>query len=251
MNKDELIGRLLSYGVRVDHGGRRTLARFLTEYLTQMEVSKDDDPFGYHLPHIMADALEELRTGTDKYVVDYRQLFEKETGYNVPNITKVGEGDGLFRTSVVVWLEYIAKEITDDECSGNMVDRYLNAQLYVVQQAFDEFLRKVYRRGLFNLIKEGNNRGMSGTFGETELRSFVSAGRLMLTFARKQNDKNEIDVSFLAGDNNPQAYSAGVQSIHAGLPDCLAMINEVIEHWSIDKEKQTAIFKTASVGIGY
>ncbi len=106
---------------------------------------------------------------------------------------------------------------------------------------------------------------MSGTFGKTDLRTFCTAGRTMFTFARRMPGKSgiylggelvktlpyqELSVSFVAEDNDPTALSAGLQSVHATLPEAMALIEDVIKAWPSEKRAQKKVFAdSASVSI--
>jgi len=111
----------------------------------------------------------------------------------------------------------------------------------LLAQAFIKFTDQVFSRGLFEVINACNRRGMSGNFGSTQLRSFVTAGRLMLTFARP-GEPQEQSVSFVCTDDDPLGLGAGAQSVYTDLPTALDMLAEVATHWPADRHAQSAAF---------
>jgi hypothetical protein len=133
------------------------------------------------------------------------------------------------------------KDVTKAEWIDDAIDRYVNAEFHLLQQRFDKFLRVVYKEGLFKIIKECQDRGMSGSFGNTELRTYVIAGRTMFTFARK-NKEGEESLSFVSDDTDPNGLSAGVQSVYTDLGGALGMIDDVINGWPSSPDKQKRMF---------
>ena len=106
---------------------------------------------------------------------------------------------------------------------------------------------------------------MSGKFGETELRTFICAGRRMFTFARridKSKDSyfkkdgelycNEDSVSFVGEDHDLRCLSAGIQSIQADFRTCLDMIEDVIKNWPTEIDEQRKVYKAnKEVSMGF
>lgn len=280
MRKNELIAglrsKLLKIGGSIDGNnkhqwwkGQRAFVSFLIHYLENLNIRSDEkyDFFRIepYLPELMVDAFEQLRTGTDEAAVKYRAMYEEETEHKVPNITDLGESDILHQCSAVqTTLGFMLKEVTEQDWVEQEIEKYCNAQGHVLQQTFDKFIRLVYRRGMGDAVEKCTKRGMSGKFGETELRTFVMAGRIMFTFAKRidkskdsyyeESDKlicNEDSVSFVAEDGDPLCLSAGMQSIHADFRTALDLIEEVIKNWSQDAKEQRKLFKEdTKVGLG-
>jgi len=277
MHKKDLIDGLKRFleregtgrGGGVSWKGQRVFANFLIFYLGKLNIPSDEkydfwriEPY---LPELMVDAFEQLRTGTDSEIVRFRQEYESEVGHEVPNITDLGESNILDQTSAVqTTLGFMLKEVTGLDWIEERIDTYCNAQKYVLQQTFDKFLRLVYRRGMGKIIDKCTKAGMSGKFGETELRTFIAAGRIMFTFARridKSKDSyykkegelycNEWSVSFVGEDGDPLCLSAGIQSVCADFTTALGMIEDVIKRWSSDPKEQKKLYKAnAKVSIG-
>ncbi len=244
MRKKELISRLKQFVERDGEGrgaswkGQRAFASFLVYYLERLNIPSDEkydfwriEPF---LPELMVDAFEQLRTGTSDEIVLFRHEYETEVGHEVPNITDLGASNILDQGSAVqTTLGFMLRETTGLDLVEQMIDAYCNAQKYVLQQTFDKFLRLVYRCGLGEMIDKCTKSGMSGKFGETELRTLITAGRIMFTFARRiDKDKgsyykkdgelycNEWSVSFVGEDGDPLCLGAGIQSVHADFGTC-------------------------------
>ncbi len=269
MHKKDLISGLKHFVTRYDKGkghgtswkGQRAFAIFLVHYLENLKIPSDEEYDFWkvepYLPELMVDAFEQLRTGADDATVRFRQSYETETGHEVPNITDLGESNILDQGSAVqTTLGFMLKEVTGQGWVEHQIDTYCNAQKYVLQQTFDKFLRLVYRRGLGEMIDKCAKAGMSGKFGETELRTFVTAGRIMFTFARRIDKSkdgyykkegelycNEWSVSFVGEDGDPLCLSAGIQSVHADFRTALDMIEDVIEHWSLDQKERENLYR--------
>lgn len=250
--------------------GQKAFANFLIHYLENLQIPSDEKydfwTIEHHLPELMVDAFEQLRTGTDEVTVRFRQDYESETGHEVPNITDLGESNVLDQGSAIqTTLGFMLREVTGQDWVEQKIDTYCNAQKYVLQQTFDKFLRRVYRTGLGEMADKCTKRGMSGKFGKTELRTFIMAGRIMFTFARRTKGKTgvyangklvhtlpyqEDSVSFVGEDSDPLCLSSGLQSVDTDFRTALDMVEDVIKHWSSDLKTQKKLYKAnANVSI--
>lgn len=274
MKKPELITALREFSRSTKHRwkGQIVLALFLADWLERLKIDHDQKydlwQIEPHIPQLVVDAMEDLRIGTEDYVVRHREEYEKDTGEKVPNLTEVGESDIVRQDLTIQIIGFMLGEIVKE---GPNIEQelkaYANAQRHVLQLTFDEFLRLVFRRGLYALINKTAERGMSGMFGDTYLRIGVIAGRTMFTFARRfpgqtvYNDEHgkelwrvpyrEISVSFVAEDNDPTALSAGIRSVHATFAEAMTMMKDVIKGWPTEPEKQAeAIKPNKNVGLG-
>lgn len=273
MHKNELVQRLHKFATNFNHGlgrngpvrwkGQLAFARFLAHYLNKLSIPHDEKydfwRIEEHLPQLLAEAFEELRTGTGPDTAKFRKDYELETEHHVPNILDIGETDMLHRGSAVqTTLCFMLREVMEKDWVEHIIDKYCNAQVVVLQQFFDKFLLKVYRRGMGEMIDAGSNRGMSGLFGTTHLRTYVLAGRVMFTFARKIDESksslyeqdghfysNEHSVSFVGEEGDPLCLSAGIQSVHADFRTCLDMIEDVIKAWPADVQQQRNVWQDA------
>ncbi len=90
MHKEELISKLERH---VRHGslewqGQRPFALFFVEYLKNLTI-KADEKYDFwdirpHLPQIIVDAYEQLRTSKELMAVQWRRRFEQERGFTPP-----------------------------------------------------------------------------------------------------------------------------------------------------------------------
>lgn len=249
MHKKELIVKLLSFSEsNPQWRGQATFARYLAVFLESLDIPADSiydfwriEPY---LTDICVDAFEQLRTSTKPVIVDFRKRYEEETEHPVPNLLDLGESDILHQGHAVqVTLGFMLANVLDSEYIGRDIDAYCNAQKYVLQQTFDKFLCHVYRNGMFDIIKDCDERGMSAKFGNTTLRTYIMAGRIMFTFARKEDDQ----VTFIAEDGDPLCYSAGLQSLNVNFRSALDLIEDVIKHWP--KVQKSGAFKAKELAI--
>ena len=266
MHKADLIQKLQLFAAAAEHApnrgwkGQETFAEYFAHYLEGLSIPSDEkyDFFHIeqHLPELLVAAFENLRTGTDEETIYHRKMYEKETGHEVPHITDLGVTHPSERGSAVqTTLGFLMKDVTGLDWIEQKIDAYCNAQSYVLQQMFDRFLREVYWRGMYDLIDQSSSAGVGGKFGTVELRTFVTAGRIMITFARKLDPtkpslyekegttySNEHSVSFVAEDGDPLALGAGMQSIHTDFRTALDLIEEVIKHWPEDQAERAQVF---------
>ena len=188
MHKQELIDGLKQY--KGEWKGQRAFADFFAHWLGNLKIPSDEKYDFYqiepHLPQLAVDAFDALRTGTDEDTVRFRKDYESETGREVPNVTDLGASYILDQCSAVqTTLGFMLRDVTGHEWVARDIDAYCNAQMHLLQQTFDKFLRLVYRKGLHELIDKSARTGMSGRFGEVELRTLTTAGRIMFTFAKR------------------------------------------------------------------
>lgn len=231
MHKKELIVKLKNLSTNRRWKGQISFSKFLIFYLENLNIPADEkydhwriEPY---LHDICVDAFEELRTSEDPKIAKFRKQYEDDTGHEVPNVLDLGVSHLFDRGNAVqTTIGFLLADVLEDRYITSQVDAYCNAQSYVLQQTFDKFLRQVYRRGMFKLINESNERGMSAVFGDTVLRTYTICGRIMFTFANKEED-----VTFIAEDGDPLCYSSGLQSINTEFRGALDLIEDVIKHW--------------------
>lgn len=96
----------------------------------------------------------------------------------------------------------------------------------VLEPVITMFITRVYRCGLYDRIDACASRGMSGQFGTTMLRSYVIAGRVMLTFSR-----GDCQVTLLAALDDDDGTMMGLHTLRGTADEALAMLDEVIRLW--------------------
>jgi hypothetical protein len=250
MQKREFIGRLrffLRNPSRANRSrGQEIFVRFLINYLEELDLSVHEQYDFWHielyLPELLVAAVETFRTGMEPNVIALREMYEVEAEHKVPNVTDFGASNiieqSLFVQSLLC---FTMKEVTEQEWVEGAIDKYVKAQQYVVQQTFDRFVRHCYSRGMFQIIAKTSTRGVGGKFGNVHLRTYVMAGRTMITFARKKGDEEE-GLSFVSDDSDPMALSAGLQSVQTDFRTALDMIDMVIANWPSDPKAQAKVF---------
>ena len=255
MKKAELVRALNRYAdqSRGRMKGQNTLARFLAHYFYNLEIpadqKKDFWDIDQFIPQLLIGAVEELRSSDEETVLQLRTRYEKELGRLLPDLTDIW-GNGIDQTLTVQGLGYLFQDAMRADWIADKIDTVFNAQRHLLQQEFYKFLDRVFRRGLFQMVDESPQTGMSGTFGETTLRTYMIAGRLMLTFACP-GVLLEQSVSFVCTDDDPLGLGGGVQSVYTDLQTAIAMINDVITGWPSDRTAQSKAFKADdNVSIG-
>ncbi|KKP97905.1 MAG: hypothetical protein UR99_C0005G0001 [Candidatus Moranbacteria bacterium GW2011_GWD2_36_12] len=91
MKKIDLIDKLrkhLAIG-KLDWKGQRAFAEFLLDYLQNLSILHDEQYDFWrlepHLPQLLVDAFEELRTGTSEATIKHRKAYEKDAEHPVRN----------------------------------------------------------------------------------------------------------------------------------------------------------------------
>ena len=249
MKKADVLRRLsdhLEFG-EIRWKGDRSFAKFFRWWLRRLAIPADEKYSFYDLtpflPQLAVNAWEEMRIGTDAETIGFRNGYESEVERPMPRLMVLDE-DILEQFSAVSCIGRVLQAAAEDqERMKGAVDTYCRAQHHAIQGVFDKFLREVYGKGLFEIIRDDRARGMKGKFGATELRTWVCAGRTMFTFARPKKKGDEVSITFIAGDDDALALEAGIQSVYATLPTAMDMIEEVIRQWPKEKQKQLAKFR--------
>lgn len=256
MKKADLVGALSRYA---DRGmgrmkGQDTIARFLAMYFNELEIPADQKwdfwDIDRYIPQLLLGAFDVFRTSEDEVFRQLRTRYEEELGHPFPDLIDIW-GDGVEQVITIQGLGCMFEDAIGAKWMASAIDALFNAQRHLLEQTFYTFLDRVFRRGLFEVIDTSPRRGMSGTFGETTLRSYVVAGRLMLTFARP-GEQMEHSVSFVCGDDDPLGLGGGTQSVYTDLQTALAMINDVTANWPQERSAQQEVFKAdENVNIGF
>jgi hypothetical protein len=259
--------RELEAGFQVVFRGDVALAAFLAWYF-RVEVRERYEYGGFRwaLPGLLHDAVEMLqaRYGYCREVI--RGLISLEHLEELPrpgDLTDPAAGSDRHH---VIWLLARAASravaLMDDpglfmECrleqdvwTAEHVSGYFHARDRAMGQAFQSFTQRVLRRGLRGMMDACESRGMSGTFGRTDLRSYYLAGRVGLTFARKLQSGSERTASFVGEDRpgldllgRPHENQMGLMSLEADWREAIDMIEEVTRLWPADEEEQRRCFR--------
>ena len=153
------------------------------------------------------------------------------------------ESGGLDRVITISVLSSLMGKVTGCPWVEKQIEAYLRGQDTVLEQEFNGFVRRVYRQGLADLHEQSQTRGMSGVFDLTHLRGYTMAGRIMLTFARKDEDDHDShSISFVGADGDPTGLRFGTQSVYAPLDIATGMIKDVINGWPQDAELRAEVY---------
>jgi len=100
------------------------------------------------------------------------------------------------------------------------------------------FSHGVYLKGLKKIIDRSPKRGMSGIFGGVRLMTYVSAGRIMFTLQKDNND-----ITFIGAEDQDDPRM-GWQSINATLPEAERMLITFEKAWrNTASDQRKKIFK--------
>jgi hypothetical protein len=249
MKKAQLVEALSRYADRRmgTMKGQDTLARFLAHYFNDLDIPADQQhdfwDIEIYVPQLLLGAFEVFRTSEDETVRQLRARYEEELGRPFPDLTDIrGNGIDIDQVLTVQSLGYLFRDAIGADWMADKIDTVFSAERHLLMQVFYKFLDRVFRRGLFEIADESPQRGMSGTFGETTLRTYMVAGRFMLTFARP-GEQMEHSVSFVCGDDDPLGLGGGVQSVYTDLQTAIAMINDVMAGWPEGRSAQAEILK--------
>lgn len=266
MTKTEMLSRLK----KIHQGecrtrGLFTLIQMLIHYFTDPSIPEYEFNGIFHsLPKHVVRAVDILRTSKDPKIEAFRKSYseEMERDEKVPSLTDV-TFSGLARTELCITLSRdLSKLLLGQDC-GVWIEKdlyaYFTAQDSVVRQMIHRFDAEVYQDGLFEVIQKCPASGMSGTFGQTSLRSIVTIGRVMFTLARRidggetvyrDHEDKEIEqlcretrVNFVGGKKSDkhEAYF-GIQSMNADLVTTVGMFGDVFANWPKDKEGQKRVY---------
>lgn len=242
--KRDLVNGLRRYAAgQPQWRGLKQIAMQLASWLEAQRTIPNDDPscsITYRLPRYLAEAFAEWRELPEHAA--FRKAYARETdGQELPSLFGGGVGD-LHRALTVQTMGFMLRTL--DEGSEHDLDSYLNAATTVISQKFHEWIFRQYTPRLFRQIEKSRSSGMSAKFGPSssyDLRTFVSAGRVMITFAvpgsAKQRDLDA--VTFIGEEGEPRGTRFGLQSFHTSLVNGLMLLEAAIagDYDLVDDEK--------------
>ncbi len=104
-------------------------------------------------------------------------------------------------------------------------DSTYNSVTHELNNLTNQFVFGIYVKGLQTTIDTCKQRAMSGKFNDIALRSFVSAGIVMMTIC---GPKAQITFICVDGKDDPLM---GVQSYEGKLPDIVELVESLIQSW--------------------
>jgi hypothetical protein len=207
--------------------GEVTLAGLLARWIEKSGDSDDEfDNFTRRLPHMVVEAFSEI--SKDPRWQEERQAYRQETGRDIPDLVDAHAG-GIHRILVVARLCRLIPLLTGDAQLRAELESTLNAQQRVIDHAWRRFVTVGYRT-LMPRITVELHRGNSGVFGSTRLSTFALAGRVSFTFRRDTGT-----MTYVADASDMYGGRSGADIPGAPYAECVAMIEDVIQHWDPDK----------------
>lgn len=252
MTKQEFINRLRWFAANEGDGlpdeyghpdyapsrGETMLAGMLARWLDESGVPDGDqfDNWERDIPRYVVEAYADFATDPKWELA--RDAYRKELFYDIPDLVDVYAG-GLHRTLVAHSVCRLMPLLAEAKWLKSMLESTLNAQMEVIDHAWRRFVRVAYRK-LMPRIKTERHRGNAGVFGSTRLLTFDCAGRVMFTFQRGDGQ-----ITYVADASDMYGNRAGPNAPGAPYAECVAMIEDVIAHWDVDK-----LLPSSTVGIG-
>lgn len=247
MNKQEFISKLRWFaenkgaGLPDEYGhpdyapsrGETLLAYLLARYLDDPGIPGESPGINWlvDLPRHLVEAYAEFSTA--RRWSDARLAYKHQTGHDIPDLVDAHKG-GLHRLLVAHSVARLM-QLLAGECGGwlkSRIESTCEAQNEVIDHAWRQFIRVAYRK-IMPRIKKERHRGNTGTFGTTDLLTYVMAGRVMFTF-RRGGDSGPY-MTYVADDSDMYGSRSGPNSPGAPYAECVAMIEDVIAHWDADK----------------
>jgi hypothetical protein len=222
--------------------GEVLLAGAFADYLSQDSVPNGDQHENWHkdLGRYLVDAYTEFRTADRWDSLRAEHGRQVEGRWDIPDLLDIRGGvyRALLTHSLCRLMPLLAGEENEHWLRASL-QSYFDGQNTVVHQSWDRFVRVAYR-GLMPRIKDETHRGNSGVFGDTELMTYDCAGRVLFGFKR-----GDSGVTFIADASDMYGLRSGLQTARAPYQECVAMIDDVTDHWDMARMK-----RSDSIGIG-
>ena len=246
--------------------GEKPLLLFLRWYFNNMvanEVTFQHCGITHYLPRILADAWEHFRHGEENSVAICRKDYLEELGRGDEEIVDLLDiqFQAVEKALTISTLARMMKSIIGRDPRyqrlgdhvSHQIEAYFFAETAMLSKIWDRVLREVYDRGLRDVIDASDKCGMSGQFGNVELRSMVYAGRIVFTLAKIEGGREGLEesITFIGEDGDKPGYRFGIQSIHCDFMTAMSLINELLVKWPSDPTLQAEMFTdNANIGIG-
>ncbi len=244
MKKSDLVAALRDFAEQQcgRSRGQNVLAYYFAYWFDRLEISADQQydfwEIDNRIAQLLVSAVEELLISESSPIKRLREMYELETEHSIPDPMDI-TGDGIDQALFVQSLGFLFHDVTAQNWISGQIGQVFNAQRHLLMQRVYVFVDKVYTRGLAKFIHDTQERGMSGTVGETTIRTYYVAGRQLITFARPSTDeaKAEHSMTLICGEDDPLALGIGTQSIFTDFQTALAMLDDVITNWPDELEQ--------------
>lgn len=230
--------------------GEEHLLAHYVHYFRKTEIAADTKydfwNLEAYLPQLMLDGFRDLLVSEDPVTARIREQLESEPLLQLGDPSLIG---AIPVADQVLWIQTvdgILRGVGIHEVTCSKVEALFMAEVRMVELAFRRFVQDVYSAGLFEIISGGATSGMSGTFGTerdtpTTLRTFMTGGRTMFTFACDVGG-NEERVTFVGTEDDPLLLGANLRSVQTDLATALKMFETVRSCWPSASEAQAACF---------
>ena len=241
---ESLVGNVRIFHLRRGHEILSLISythrKYLAEYFKKLPVNSFDSPqLENYLPQIIANAFRDLCSGSDELSVSAREYFQKD---EVLDPTKLTEYHRPERWNVVHEITGFFRDIFDDEKLAQTIRTELDAESIALGLKFEDFLHRVYARGMRPLLDGAREHYTAGNFAGTILESTNFRDNRSLLFIRP---KENLAVSFgLDRDHDEGDYfSHSFKATNTDLKTCLGMIDDVLVNWPEDEVLRRKIFR--------
>lgn len=259
MNRSELVHELDRFvsAKRFEFKGDRELALYLMWFFTsQVKPQHDSTGIEAYLPKYLFEAMLLFRESDDELVIAHRELYMLATEMQgtFPDIISISYASSD-RNSVIRELASLIERVTGDRMLRVRINSYFDAQETVLKQFLHMFVLKVYRQGLYELIR-GADRDFVLQFGNTSM--FVGV-KTTIKFTLKKIDKSSMSSLVVSLSKNPvdgeltfgtydydvTGMELSLNWIRVPLNTAIEMIYDIVSGWPIDPVQQRLIVDSA------
>lgn len=210
-SKGELVNKIEWNYDHLDH--------FLKEVIVGEDIKTVVLVRKYHLWHNVEDWLEK---GLDTYVGayshhEYETFIFKEPKQGFDQL--IAESDLTKNVPI--------NDLLQISMAGYRKQNEATVAIKALEALVDKFEKNI-GVSLRERVNKCKHSGMSGVFGKTELRTFVTAGRIMLSF---WSGKDQIT---FVGDESDYTRT-GLQSMNCSVDMAKFIVQEVIDNWEASK----------------
>jgi hypothetical protein len=202
--------------IKHDLSGEAELRKFLAGWFERATLPDFDDYLTRHLPQLLTDAWEDLRTARDPMTEQACERIAQHGGYEfLPDILGFFPNPPVWHRSLIRQLLIaIISDVYRPKGDAAVVSvagdlmTYFTAQETILLQTLHGFIRKVWRRGLYDLVRY--RRTAKVYVGFAAIHTAVMADNMSLAFIRGRQE-----VHFVGGPDDP----LGLQFTFAGVSE--------------------------------
>lgn len=237
MKRIDVIEKLEAFSVSSERRkrGEKVLAQGFANYLRSIRIQQEAK-FNHWLieptlAQLVVYAIGAMDASDAPWAIEFRQEYLLETNMMFQSPLRIGTGHAMVQATLISMIVDVFEKSLQSEELARAIGGTLNAEYDLIINRMYQFMQKIYIAGkLGERIKACQKQGMSGSFGDTQLYSWVSAGRVSLTFIRSFAG-NQAKVNFSLSEDNPLGLGIYIGACDATLESVLAMINEVMSEW--------------------